>query len=450
MTARTMLATTTTDSTPRRKVWVGLSRPHSPGQRELVYSPDSIVVLAGGRYGKTEAAVRRIVKAMVERPGLYFWVGLSWQSASLKKAWRMVYRHWYDALESAGLDPRLWINRSAHEIRTPHGALLMFRTAENPESVAGDGPLGIVGDEFTYWDEEVWTRFIQPSTADHDAWVMLIGRPAGENWGSALWRDAAQRPGWIARHYTIHDNPLISRAKIADLEANTPPSVWAQEYMAEIGTGDDGVIPLAWIRAAMERWKAWRAAGSPEPDGPAFLAIDVSEGGDGDRTIAADRKGWTVRRVADWTPRDRGDMLPIGDRALREAEGATIVVDAVGVGAMLPAYIRRNGAKCVAFKGSEATKLRDGSGQFGFNNTASAAWWNMRELLDPATGPGVMLPDDHKLAAQLSGRGYKILAGARIAIDSKRGNGGGSSPDAADAVVMAFFTRNIMSGRILG
>jgi len=440
--------TTATTSAELRRIVIRTTPPHSEWQRELVETPYSAVVLAGGRSGKTEAAIRRINRAMILRPGLYYWVGLNWQSASMAKAWRVLRTTWADALQRAGLDAQRHINLSRHEITLPNGSLLMLRSSDAPQSIAGDGPLGIVGDEFTYWPEEVYTRFVLPSTADHNAWLHLIGRPHGENWGAALWRRASSgaMPGWIGRQYTIYDNPLLDRAFIDGLRDATPDPVWRQEYLAQPGSGDDGMIPLDYVLAAQERWREREAAGTLE-EGRYFLAIDVSEGG-GDLTTFCHRYGWTVARLTDETPRVRGDMMPIADKAvmlLASRPESYAVVDSVGVGAMLPGAIRRAGGRCLGFKGSKGTKLRDRTGQFGFTNLVSAAWWHAKELLGP-NGPGVALPPDPKLAEELTVPRYEVAAGSVIAREHKKSivKRLGRSPDRADAVVMSLWTRTLM------
>lgn len=231
------------DGTTVKRTRVLLPPPHSAAQRELIEHPGSVALFAGGRWGKTEAGTRRIIRAMVREPDLYYWVGLSWQSASLKKAWRQQYSYWRAAITAVELSPRDYINRSAHEITVPGSdALLMFRSAENPDSIAGDGPRGVVGDEFTYWPEDVWGRFLQPSLADKDGWAFLMGRPFGRNWAANVWDKAAEREGWLQRSYTIYDNPLLSRDVIADLKANTLDDVWRQEYMAECIDGVGSVF----------------------------------------------------------------------------------------------------------------------------------------------------------------------------------------------------------------
>jgi hypothetical protein len=430
-----MLATAT------RTVRVNLPPPHSPGQREMIETPLSMVCFGGARYGKTEGEVRRVVRAMSLDPGLYFWVGLDWPSSSMHKAWRMFRDTFGAAIRAAGKDPARYINLSTHEIRSPNGALLMLRTSKAPEGIAGEGPRGVVGDEFTYWPEEVWTRFVQPSLVDHNAWCHLIGRPAGENWAAQLWRDTGTRAGWLQRRYTIYDNPLLDVAFIEELKDNTPPPIWAQEYMAEPLSGDDGVIPLAFVLAAQDRWRAWDAGGRVIPDGARFvLGLDVSEGG-GDLTTFALRWGDVVAEVRDETPRERGDMAGIADKAcaLLAQHGGAAIVDSIGVGAFLPQAIRRAGHTAVSFKASAATPMRDKAGEFGFANLRAAAWWHLRESLAPPSD--VCLPPDTRLTQELTAPRFDVRAGAKIGVEDKDAirRRIGRSTDKADAVVQSFW-----------
>jgi hypothetical protein len=62
------------------------------------------------------------------------------------------------------------------------------------------------------------------------------------------------------------------------------------------------------------------------------------------------------------------------------------IIDAIGIGVGVYHRVRKLRRPCEGFVASEGTKLKDISGEFGFLNKRSLAWWNLREMLDPSTG----------------------------------------------------------------
>ncbi len=68
-------------------------------------------------------------------------------------------------------------------------------------------------------------------------------------------------------------------------------SVYQNRVLGEFAANsEDGVIPLAWVEAAIDRWRQWEEAGSPEPQGRHVVGVDVARGG-ADSTVLAMRKG---------------------------------------------------------------------------------------------------------------------------------------------------------------
>ena len=57
-----MIATADKAAGNVREIRVTLPPPHGAAQRDLIETPDSIVLLGGGRFVKTEAEVRRVVR----------------------------------------------------------------------------------------------------------------------------------------------------------------------------------------------------------------------------------------------------------------------------------------------------------------------------------------------------------------------------------------------------
>lgn len=196
------------------------------------------MVLAGRRWGKTHAGVQRIIFNALSDPGLYWWVGLGWRSASLKRAWRELKQIGTVLWEAYEVKkPDKYIHESAKELVLPGGAEIWMRTAERPDSLAGEGLKGAVIDEFTLMKEEVWTTFIEATLLDYGGWGMFAGVPRGNNWGGRLWKNAADREGWNKWHFPTDSNPAIDMERLESIQKNTPAKLFDQEYLAKLVDG---------------------------------------------------------------------------------------------------------------------------------------------------------------------------------------------------------------------
>ena len=213
---------------------IALPEPHSTLQRQLIEYPGNVAIFAGRRWGKTEALAQRLFYRMQRQPGLYWWVGLSWKSASMKRAIRRITSIARQIYRALGVNERNHLNRSTMEVRIPGMGEIWFRTADNPSSLAGEGIRGAVVDEFSLMAEIVWTEYLQGTLIDYEGWAAFAGIPKGKNWATNLWLAARDRPGWMQQHATTYDNPLLSRDFIDDIRKNTADDMFRQEYLAEI------------------------------------------------------------------------------------------------------------------------------------------------------------------------------------------------------------------------
>ena len=224
-------------------VQIKLPRPHT-GQHHMldcIGRGISVVAFCGRRFGKTQVAVYAMLKAVTQTVGLYWWVGLSWRSASLKRAWRLLKMYVRQIWGAFGGKPEKHIREADKELYLPNGSSIWLRTAERPDSLAGEGLRGVVLDEFSLMDEIVWTEYIEATLLDYGGWALFIGVPKGENWAATLWRKAHTRAGWKALHYTTYDNPFMSHERIDEIKLNVTDALFQQEYMAEV-TPDAGAV----------------------------------------------------------------------------------------------------------------------------------------------------------------------------------------------------------------
>lgn len=171
--------------------------------------------------------MQKILFAATRLPGLYWWVGLSWRSASMKRAWRSLKRR---------CQPFARINETAHEILLPNGSQIWLRTAEAPESLAGEGVRGAVVDEFTMMQEVVWTEQLRATLSDFQGWALFIGVPKGLNWGAVLFERGQDphEPNWKSWQMPTVSNPFIDPAEVEEAKRDLPQAMFEQEYLAQI------------------------------------------------------------------------------------------------------------------------------------------------------------------------------------------------------------------------
>jgi hypothetical protein len=229
------------------------------------------------------------------------------------------------------------------------------------------------------------------------------------------------------------------------------------KILGQFADAEDALIPLSWVVAAQQRWVAWddldrdddgrTISGSRRPDqpGPRIVGVDVARYGE-DKTCLAVRLGDVIAELHLYAKQDTvetADQVGNANKTglLDGHPQARAIVDTVGLGAGVYDTLKSRGYAVDAFVASGKTSMRDGTGTMRFRNIRSAAWWNMRELLDPRNGSTIALPKDDELAAELCAPRWDTLAGAVIAVESKDDirRRLGRSTDRADAVIQAFW-----------
>lgn len=335
-----------------RMITIPMRRPHSDKQRAMITHPGSVVAFCGRRFGKTDGYVQRLFYWMQKNPGLYWWVGLSWRSASLKRAWRETTTIGRRVLSAMGEDERTHINRSSYEIRIPGLGEIWFRTADNPSSMAGEGVHGVVLDEFSLMPENVWTEYIQATLLDYGGWAAFAGVPKGQNWASALWGSSADKPGWLQIHATSYENPTIPAGAIDEIKTdpNTPEFFFRQEYLAEVISAEGQVFRFVTEAATLD------PLDGPKPGAHYVCGVDV-----------ADQADFTVCTVLDAST---GDMVykdrynRVGYPVLEDRLAAIharwrpspMVIEDNSIGQGVIDHLRGRGVQVQAFHTSSTTK----------------------------------------------------------------------------------------------
>lgn len=282
---------------------------------------------------------------------------------------------------------------------------------------------------------------------EDDAYAFAMstpGPPSGRFY--EIHKRAAGYEDWWVRHVTIEDAIASGRisakwAQQRKLQWGESSAIYQNRVRGEFHASDEeSVIPLAWLEAAIERWHDWDRAGRPEIGRPEkrWTGIDVGRGGD--ETIFAHRDGHVITLSKGTRARDTM-------KTVAQAQGfdGRAIVDVIGVGAGVYDRLREAGARPLAYAGSAAAKgWRDSiSGKYGAVNVRSAAYWNLRELLDPSREGILCLPPDDLMVSDLTTPRWEITSGAppKIKIETKEKvvERLGRSPDRGDAIAFVMW-----------
>lgn len=260
-----------------------------------------------------------------------------------------------------------------------------------------------------------------------------------------------RKPGledWHARHVTLTETIAAGRVsqEWADRRARqwgSDSAVYANRVLGEFHSSDeDAVIPLAWVELANDRWRAWKDRVSVETFGRRIVGVDVARSGE-DLTAMAIRQGDVVEEIRTDAKQDTmATAGKVGGLLKDGTDTAVAVVDTDGLGAGVTDRLRELGHRVVAFHAGARTDRKDRSGELGFVNVRSAAWWNLREMLDPTYGECVALPPDAELIGDLTAPHWTVQSGSKIAVESRDSLVArlGRSPDRGTAVMQAFWT----------
>jgi hypothetical protein len=391
--------------------------------------------------------------------------GEDWKVLTTASAWRQLTAYLWPEINKWGRRLR-WeiIGREPYRAAEEQLARSLKLASGQATALASDRPEALEGahaDQILYILDEA--KSIAPATFDAiegafasgSCYALAIstpGEPAGR-----FYEIQAHRAGTEDWHVT---HVGLERA----IAAGRVSREWAAQRARQWGEGSavysnrvlgefaasarDGVIPLAWVEAANERWLTFQESGE---EAPSFtcVGVDVARSGS-DKSIYALRHEGVIAELREGA---EGDTMAVAGQVagILRAKGGYAAVDVIGIGAGVVDRLRERGFEVLAFNASEATPLLDSSGELGFANCRSAAWWHMRELLDPANGCQIALPPIDELIGDLSAPSYRETSRGRIQVESKEQirKRLGRSTDYAGAVIQAFWEPPVVTEYIV-
>jgi phage terminase large subunit-like protein len=196
--------------------------PHQ-GQAEVHKSGARFKGLAAGRrWGKTRLGVNECLD-VASQGGRAWWVAPSYKTSEV--GWRPLRR--------IGGKIGAEIRKVDRQINLPGGGSVQVRSADDPNSLRGEGLDFVVGDEIAFMKEEAWTEALRPSLSDRQGKALFISTPKGRNWFWRMFQRGKDGDGeWASFQYPTSDNPYIAPDEIEAARRYLPERIFQQEYLA--------------------------------------------------------------------------------------------------------------------------------------------------------------------------------------------------------------------------
>lgn len=243
--------------TAERVIEITLPRLHS-SQRAVRDSAARFRVLACGRWwGKTLLGAALSVEA-ASHGGRVWWIAPTYPIASV--GWRAIKTLCKQI-------PFTEIREGDRMAVLPGGGWIQVRSADNPDSLRGEGLDLAVFDECAFIAEEAWTDAVRPALSDRKGRAVFISTPQGRNWFWRVWQRGLEgNPDWQSWQLPTADNPYIDALEIEAARQMLPERTFSQEYLADFSL-NEGVFFPEWSEAkhvcepfeVPDSWLRWTA-----------------------------------------------------------------------------------------------------------------------------------------------------------------------------------------------
>ena len=136
------------------------------------------------------------------------------------------------------------VSHSELRIELINGSAIMFKSADNPDNLRGEGLGRVVVDEAARVQRAVWEEVLRPAVSDTGGSVLFASTPKGKNIFFELYtrgQDPLQNQ-FKSWKFPTSDNPKVLPSDIEQAKQSLPVDVFNQEYLAEFLENSAGVF----------------------------------------------------------------------------------------------------------------------------------------------------------------------------------------------------------------
>lgn len=213
-------------------------------QRNFLYNPHRFTsVIASTKVGKTYSLIVWFLEKTLRHPKSY---GEFWWVAPIKGTAKIAYKRLKRALIHFGI---FKFNDTIQSISVGN-KVMMFKSADEPDSLYGEDVWAVVFDEFTRASFDAFVA-LRTTTTKTRAPIKLIGNYTGEtNWGVRLAEEQKDNPEWAFFKVTAFDAVdagILDIEEVEQARKDLPKEMFDALYLATGGYEPDRLIQSAAI-----------------------------------------------------------------------------------------------------------------------------------------------------------------------------------------------------------
>ena len=221
-------------------------KPHA-GQKKLHF-PDKdtarfFVMVCGRRFGKTTSSAMEATY-YASQPNKKIWlVGLSYDKADLmfREVWQKMVIGRSNDIERASEKERF--------IKFKWGTTVEAKSADNPDSLVGEGLDLLIMDEVAKMKRKIWDMYLSPTLSDRKGKAIFITTPEGFNWIYDLFLLGKADDLWESHQAPTWDNNVVfpdgkKDSFLIERKRNMSKELYEQEYGAMFTSFEGRVYPF--------------------------------------------------------------------------------------------------------------------------------------------------------------------------------------------------------------
>ena len=209
--------------------------PHKGQERLHFPKKDArfLVAVCGRRWGKSVAASKEIEISLNNSKTRSWVVAPTYQTA--EKVFREV---WHTCIQNPDPSMNIPTRRASYKdmyIETKTGSIFEAKSADNPNSLVGEGLDLLILDEAAKQKERVWEMYLRPTLSDRKGKAMFITTPEGYNWVYDLYLRGKEDEEWLSFNSPSWENQYaypegINDSDLLEAKRNMSPEIFDQEY----------------------------------------------------------------------------------------------------------------------------------------------------------------------------------------------------------------------------